>query len=93
MSKNLILNTALKLATKTRYDRVTRQDIATAAHVAAGSVNYYFGDMASLRTELLKHAIENGRWDIVAPALMDKHAATLGLDADQRALAMAAAFA
>lgn len=92
MSKQLILNTALKLATKSRYDRVTRQGIATAAHMAAGLINYYFGDMDTVRTELLKLAIQSERWDVVAPALMDKHPATADMTPDQRALAMAAAF-
>lgn len=92
MSKPLILNAALKLAAKTRYDRVTREAVAAAADVAAGSVNYYFGDMANLRKEMIQEAIKLENWTVVAHALMDKHPATADLSASQRAAAMAAAF-
>ena len=70
-TKDIILNAAVTLARTTRYDRLTRGQIASAAGCATGSINYYFTDMAGLRTALVERAIAEEEWRVVAAAVMD----------------------
>lgn len=90
MTREQILSVALDLARTTRYDKITRADIASRAGCATGSINYYFADMDGLRDAILIEARRTNEWRVVAAGLMDGHSATNGLSAPDRALALAA---
>lgn len=88
--KERVLAVALELAAKHRYDRLTRGQVASAAGVATGSVNYYFTDMDGLRDALMLAAIDGGHSEVVAQGLVDRHPAVMAAPADVRAGALAA---
>lgn len=90
MTREQILSVALDLARTTRYDKITRADIASRAGCATGSINYYFADMDGLRHALMLGAVQNAEWRIVAAGLMDDHPATVGLTPEKRSMALAA---
>ncbi len=88
-ARNKVLATALELAAKHRYDRLTRGMVASAAGVATGSVNYYFTDMDGLRDALMAEAVATGHSEVVAQGLVDRHPAVMAAPADVRAAALA----
>lgn len=89
-AKTRVLNVALELAAKHRYDTITRGQLASAAGVATGSVNYYFTDMAGLRDAVMQAAIDQEEWGVVAQGLVDRHPAVMAAPAEVRAGALAA---
>lgn len=89
-AKQRVLDTALKLAATHRYDTITRGQLASAAGVATGSVNYYFTDMAGLRDAVMAEAVVTEAWGVVAQGLVDKHPAVMGAAPEVRAGALRA---
>lgn len=89
-ARSRVLATALELAATHRYDTITRGQLASAAGVATGSVNYYFTDMAGLRDAVMAEAIEGGHYGVVAQGLVDRHPAVMAAPAEVRAAALAA---
>lgn len=71
--KQKILDAAVLLAARGRYDRITRGHVAAEAGCAAGSINYYFTDMDGLREAVMAHAVATGNSAILAQGLVDQH--------------------
>lgn len=65
-----ILDAAIQMAEEHGYREVTREQIATQAGVATGSVNLYFGTMHALRKRILRHALAWDNKKILAQAIV-----------------------
>jgi AcrR family transcriptional regulator len=65
-----ILTTALKLAVKNGYTKVTRDQIGEAAKIDASLLSYHFGTMTQFRRRLLKEAITRECLPVIAQALI-----------------------
>lgn len=85
--KETILNTALKLAAKKGFRHVTRQDIASAAKVATGSVSYHFDSMRKLQAAMVTRAIEVKDLAVLGQALAERHPLALAAPVDLRGAA------
>jgi len=72
-TKDLILDRALMLATKTNYNDVTRVAIAKDAEVTESLISYYFGDMKSVRDTIIRYAVEKENLIVIAQALVNKN--------------------
>ena len=57
IKKQRILNAAMSVAIDKGYRNVTRDDVALAAKVSAGSVSGYFTDMQGLRDAMMQESI------------------------------------
>lgn len=77
-----ILAAALVLAEKHNYIQVTRNEIADAVGVSGSTVQYHFGTVTQLRSDLMRYAVKQRNARVVAQGLAngDKHA----LRADDR---------
>jgi AcrR family transcriptional regulator len=84
-----ILTAAVELAKGIGYQWITRDQVAEAAGVSAGTVNNAFGGMIELKRAVLRHAVEIGLVEIVAQGLADGHEIARGAPADLRAQAAA----
>lgn len=82
--KDKILLKAIQLAGRSGFRNVTRQDIATALGIAAGSVSYHFKDMRKLRTAVMQHAVDTRNLSVLAQGLADKHPRALAAPVDLR---------
>lgn len=71
--REAILSAAMQLANLKGYKRLTRNDIATRAGVAAGSVSYHFKNMALMRTAMVERAVETSNLRLLGQALADRH--------------------
>lgn len=80
--RNKILETAIKLAIREGYENVRRKKLAVMAHVAGGSVNRHFGTMSKLRDEVVRAAIAQNLYPVIAQALVAKHPLTENLSAE-----------
>lgn len=69
--KHSIVQTALRLAVKHGYTNITRRQIAQTSGVSEAAVSYYFGTMAQLRRDILRHAIQQEVLHIIAQALVN----------------------
>jgi hypothetical protein len=71
-----ILDAALRVAEHVGYNRMTRDDIALAAHCSPALVSEVLGTMPALRRSIQRAAIARGIVSIVAQglALRDPHA-------------------
>lgn len=85
--KDAILNRAVSLSVRKGYRNVTRQDIATALKIAAGSVSYHFKDMRKLQAAVMQYAVDNSILAVVAQGLVEKHPRALAASAAVRASA------
>lgn len=81
---------AIELAEEHGYRDVTREQIATEAGVATGSVNLYFGTMHKLRKTIVRHAMRTGNQLIIAQAILAKDAMAENLTKEQRVEALTA---
>lgn len=84
-----ILDAAISIARTDGYQWITRQAVATAAGVAAGTINNAFGDTRGLKRAVLRAAVERGIIEIVAQGLADRHQIALDAPADIKAQAAA----
>jgi len=61
-----ILSTAMILAQKGHYNKLTRDKVAEAAGVSMGLVSRYFGSMDQLKTAIMRRAVKQSLAVIVA---------------------------
>lgn len=89
-----ILAAALSLAENTSvgFERITRDGVAQAAGVSAGTVNVYFRDMPTLRSELMRYAVSKANIRVVAQGLLAKHPEALRAPQALRSLAAGSVF-
>ena len=73
-----VLDAALQLASDKGYRNFTRSEVASAAGVSAGIVNWAFETMDKLRDRVMAAAVERGLAQIVAQGLADKHPTAMG---------------
>jgi AcrR family transcriptional regulator len=86
--KDEILAQALRLAAKKGYRNVMRQDIATAANTACGTVSYHFKDMAKLRSAVMQAAIDTKDLVVLAQGVADRHHVALKAPIELQRLAL-----
>ena len=82
--KEDILRVAIRLAESNGYDKITRKEIADAAKITEGLVSFYWGTMKQLRRSLMRHAIANKNFRIIAQGLCVNDSATRNLPPDLR---------
>ena len=71
LRKQQILDVAVGLAATKRYDKVTREEIATLCGVSVGLVSRYLGTMPKLRRAILRAGVQRGVVEIVAQGLVN----------------------
>ena len=71
--KEKILAKAVQLAGRKGYRNVTRQDVATALGIAAGSVSYHFKDLRKLQAAVIQYAVDTHNLPVVGQGLAEKH--------------------
>lgn len=64
---------ALKLAERSSYIQVKREDVAAAADVATSTVNYVIGGASALREAIVAEAVRTENATVVAQALGMRH--------------------
>jgi len=84
-----ILTAAVELAKGIGYQWITRDQVAEAAEVSAGTINNAYGSMVGLKRAVLQHAVDNAIVEIVAQGLADGHEIARGAPADLKARAAA----
>ena len=67
--KEMILNAAITVAERDSYITMKRVDISAQADCAESLINKYFGTMGQLRRAVMRHAIKNRNFKIVAQGL------------------------
>lgn len=72
MSKQIILETAVKLASKLGYRGVYKRHLSEALEIGMGTVNYHWGTMAALRVAIIQEAIRVGNKQIVMQAIANR---------------------
>lgn len=86
---NRILLAAVELAKSLGYQWITRDQVAEAADVAAGTINNAYGSMVGLKRAVLRHAVAEGIVEIVAQGLADGHEIARGAPAELKTRAAA----
>ena len=86
--RDQILTTALSLAESSHYLQLTRDKIARALGLSGPAVQYHFGTMAKLRSEIMRAAVKREYLPVIAQGLMarDRQAAKADPDLKTRAL-------
>lgn len=69
LRKDHILDTALKLAEKEGYSRMTLMQVAEAAGITHGTVLRYFGTVGQLRNAVMRKAVKTENLKIIAQGL------------------------
>lgn len=72
MSKENILYHAMRMATRGHYRTITRDGLAKAAGVGAGTVSYYY-TMVKLRDAVMREAVQFEIISVLAQGLADRH--------------------
>ena len=67
--KQIILDTALKIASEKGYASITRDGLAEIIGVSQGIITYYFNPFTKLKYELLKLAVERNELPILMQAI------------------------
>lgn len=75
--RDRILKIAAYLAGKQGYQELSRSQIARACELSDATISFHFGDMDGFRDALMRYAIENKQYSIVAQGLANKHIAAL----------------
>lgn len=88
LRRKQILNVAVNLAKNKGYHKITRDEIASGANIAAGLVSHYFGTMIKLRRDIIRAAISQGIPEIIAQGLAnnDDHAKKAPVELKRQAL-------
>lgn len=88
--RDQIMNAAVKIALDKGYYNITRLEVANAAGISEGSVSIHFGTMNKLKRALMRHAVKNGIFEIVAQGIAanDKHALKVSKDFKNKALSI-----
>lgn len=68
--RDAILVAALQLCQGRHYQQVSLREIAREAGVSHPLVLWHFGSIAELRREMVKQAVREERWKIVADAIL-----------------------
>lgn len=68
MSKQKILDAAVKLAETFGYRGVVKRQVAETLECAMGTINYHWGTMSALRSAIVHEAIRTGNRQIVLQA-------------------------
>lgn len=76
--KQEILSAACALALKRDYKLLTLIEIADVADVSHTLISYYFGTIANMRDEIMRHAVQNKIVPIILRGLLDKNPIALG---------------
>ena len=71
-----ILDTAVKLALKSSYRRITRELVAVNANVATGTVSYHFRTMEQLRDAIIRYGVTHKVLPLIAQGLAADHKLT-----------------
>lgn len=87
--REMILDAAVRTAKKIGWRNITRDGVAVAAQVSGALVTRYFGDIKSLRTEVMRVAVRDNLHTIVADGLAAQHpvARRAHIETKQKALA------
>jgi AcrR family transcriptional regulator len=72
VKRDVILSEGLKFAIENGWDNLTRDAFCTHMGIAAGSVNYHFGDMAGFRRAIMRKAVAKREVAIVADGIASK---------------------
>lgn len=88
--RDQILDAACKLASQTHYTRVRRHHLAATCGTVPGNISRAMGSMDELREKVIKHALSNDIFPIIAQAIIDKHPAVAHLDSAERARVLSA---
>ena len=67
--KDEILRAGVTLAVTKGYSNLTRDDIATFIGIVPGTIQYHFGTVKKLRSEIMRHAVKTGNAAVVAQGL------------------------
>lgn len=88
LRKASILNAAVTLARTRGYLKITRDQVAEEAGVSGGLVTRYFGTIAQLRRDVMRHAIDQHVYEVIAQGLVvgDKNAKKAPQEVKQAAL-------
>jgi len=84
---NQILDAAVRVAERTGYRTLKREDVAKEAGVSTGLVSHYYLFIELLRLEVLAAAVERGVLPIVAEGLVAGEPVAMQACADLRARA------
>jgi AcrR family transcriptional regulator len=71
--KEQILQAGIKLAEKSHYNTLIRNDVAAAAGVSPGLINHYFTSIENLRHDILERACADKILSIIAQAIVDNN--------------------
>jgi len=82
--KEDILAAALPLAERYGYDRISREQITTAAGVTGPVLNYHFGTMLQFRRDLMRYAVKSENLAVVAQGIAAKDPKALKAPKDLR---------
>lgn len=76
LRKEAILNAAIELAEADGLQRITRDRVAAAAGVSMGLVSHYYKTVPQLRRDIMRRAISQDCYGVIAQGLIlrDKHA-------------------
>lgn len=87
MSRQTIVDAAIKLAEKSGFRKVKRESLATKLGIATGTINYHFGTMAKLQDAIVREAIITSNATVLGQALAERHPLALKAPAALRTLA------
>lgn len=71
--KDLILQTAVRLAKDVGLRGITRDRIAEASECAVGTINYHFATVDALRDAVVDYALDNEVIEVIAQARAERH--------------------
>jgi len=69
LRKRQILDAAITVSVKHGYQHITREHVAKCAGISEGLVTRYFNTMVQLRRDVMRAAIRDGKYKIVAQGL------------------------
>lgn len=75
--KSDILKAAVRLAKSKGFRNFSRDDVATAAETATGTVSYHYRGMTGLRRAVMQYAIDNEVLEVIAQGLAERHVLAL----------------
>ena len=70
--RHIIVSEGLEFTIKHGYDNLTREAFCEHIGIAAGSINYHFGDMAGFRRAIMRKAIAKRIVEVVADGISAK---------------------
>ena len=80
VSKEDIVDAALKLATKHGFRRFSREQIANELGVTGGTLNYYFDPIDTVHDAVVLEAAKRRNWPVLVQALAEKHPLAVSMD-------------